>query len=256
MPIQIMNAVRTGKNFVPKEEYFMLSTKFFRFLMVLFLGGALFAVYSGVKNSVKTVDAKSANLAAFPVAPAPVKTSKGAQTAVFAGGCFWGLEAVFEHVKGVSDVESGYSGGAAKTANYETVSEGDTGHAESVKITFDPSQISYEQLLKVFFSVAHDPTQLNRQSPDTGTQYRSAIFYADDEQKRLVESYINELTKAKTFDKPIVTQVVKLDAFYKAEDYHQNYLARHPNQPYIVVNDQPKVENLHQQFPDLFVSKN
>lgn len=162
---------------------------------------------------------------------------------------------MFEHIKGVSNVESGYSGGAAKTADYETVSTGETGHAEAVKITYDPAQVSYEQLLKVFFSVAHDPTELNRQTPDAGTQYRSAIFYSNDEQKHLAENYIAELTKAKTFSAPIVTQVVALEAFYKAEDYHQNYLARHPNQPYIVVNDQPKVENLHKQFPELYISK-
>ncbi|MDQ6785815.1 MAG: peptide-methionine (S)-S-oxide reductase MsrA, partial [Acidobacteriota bacterium] len=190
------------------------------------------------------------------VAPTPQKIVKGEQqTAVFAGGCFWGLEAVFEHIKGVSDVTNGYSGGTAKTADYETVSTGETGHAESVKITFDPAQVSYEQLLKVFFAVAHDPTELNRQTPDTGTQYRSAIFYANDEQKRLAESYIAELTKDKTFAKPIVTQVVALEAFYKAEDYHQNYLDAHPNQPYIVAYDQPKVENLRKTFPDLYVSK-
>ncbi|MBA3694957.1 MAG: peptide-methionine (S)-S-oxide reductase MsrA [Acidobacteria bacterium] len=187
--------------------------------------------------------------------PTPKTVAKGEQTAVLAGGCFWGLEAVFEHIKGVSDVESGYSGGTAKTADYETVGTGETGHAEAVKITYDPAQVSYEQLLKVFFAVAHDPTQLNRQSPDTGTQYRSAIFYSNDEQKRLAENYIAELNKAKTFSAPIVTQITLLAAFYKAEEYHQNYLARHPNQPYIVVNDQPKVENLQKQFPDLYRSK-
>ena len=165
------------------------------------------------------------------------------------------MEAVFEHVKGVSDVTSGYSGGDAKTADYETVSGGETGHAESVKITFDPSQVSYDQLLKVFFAVAHDPTELNRQGPDTGTQYRSAIFYADDEQKQAAEIFIAKLTADKTFAKPIVTQVVPLKQFYNAEDYHQNYLVQHPNQPYIVANDKPKVENLQKQFPDLYTAK-
>ena len=165
---------------------------------------------------------------------------------------FWGLEAVFEHIKGVKTVTSGYSGGTAETADYETVSGGDTGHAESVRIIFDPAKVSYEQLLKVFFSVAHDPTELNRQGPDTGTQYRSAIFYNDDEQKNKADKYIAELTKSKTFNQPIVTQVVPLKAFYNAEDYHQDYLVNHPNQPYIVVNDQPKVENLSKQFPDLY----
>ncbi len=180
---------------------------------------------------------------------------KGIQTAVFAGGCFWGLEAVFEHIKGVNDVVSGYSGGDAKTADYDTVSTGTTGHAEAVKVTYDSSKVSYDQLLKVFFSVVHDPTELNRQGPDTGTQYRSAVFYNSDEQKRAAQSYIDELTKEKVFSRPIVTQVVELKDFYKAEDYHQNYLDNHPNQPYIVINDKPKVENLQKQFPGLYISK-
>lgn len=238
----------------------MSSTNFFRFFIVLLVGIALLAAVSCSKlaNSVETVaaESKESSTNRQPMAlPTPKTTAKGEQTAVFAGGCFWGLEAVFEHVKGVRDVTSGYSGGAAKTADYEIVSGGETGHAESVKITFDPSQISYEQLLKVFFAVAHDPTQLNRQAPDSGTQYRSAIFYADDQQKRLAENYIAELTKAKTFKQPIVTQVVALEAFYKAEDYHQDYLAHHPNQPYIVAYDQPKVDDLRKQFPDLYASK-
>ncbi len=238
----------------------MLSTNFFRYFIVLLSGVALLAAVSCNKigNSVETVAAESKGNPINPqplVLPTPATAAKGEQTAVFAGGCFWGLEAVFEHLKGVKDVTSGYSGGAAKTADYETVSGGETGHAEAVKITFDSTQISYEQLLKVFFAVAHDPTQLNRQAPDTGTQYRSAIFYANDEQKRFAENYIAELTRAKTFERPIVTQVVKLDAFYKAEDYHQNYLAHHPTQPYIVAYDQPKVEDLRKQFPDLYASK-
>lgn len=235
-----------------------MSIRFFKFLSLLLLGSALFAACSKINNSIETVAAESSDNSAnskLVVSPTPTKSAKGEQTAVFAGGCFWGLEAVFEHLKGVSDVTSGYSGGEKKTADYETVSTGTTGHAESVKITFDPGQISYEQLLKVFFAVAHDPTELNRQTPDTGTQYRSAIFYANDEQKKLAENYIAELTKAKTFPKPIVTQVVALEAFYKAEDYHQDYLAHHPTQGYIVAYDQPKVENLQKQFPDLYVSK-
>ena len=235
-----------------------MSIQFFKFLALLLLGSALFAACSKINNSIETVAAQSNDPAAaakFVVAPTPPKIAKGEQTAVFAGGCFWGLEAVFEHLKGVSDVENGYSGGTAKTADYETVSTGETGHAESVKITFDPAQISYEQLLKVFFAVAHDPTELNRQTPDTGTQYRSAIFYSNEEQKRLAENFIAELTKAKTFPKPIVTQVAALTAFYKAEDYHQDYLAHHPTQAYIVAYDQPKVDNLRKTFPDLFVSK-
>ena len=207
--------------------------------------------------SVKSVYPDTAEAVKSPTnaLPTPAKNAKGEQTAVFAGGCFWGLEAVFEHVKGVTDVTSGYSGGAAKTADYETVSEGETGHAEAVKITFDPAQVSYQDLLKVFFAVAHDPTELNRQGPDTGTQYRSAIFYANDEQKKLAESYIAELTKEKTFSAPIVTQITPLEAFYKAENYHQDYLSHHPNQAYIVANDQPKVENLQKQFPALYTSK-
>ncbi len=174
------------------------------------------------------------------------------QTAVFAGGCFWGVDAVFKHVKGVTDVVSGYSGGAATTAHYEMVSEGTTGHAESVRVHFNPEQVSYQQLLQVFFSVAHDPTQLNRQGPDTGNQYRSAIFYTSDEQHKIAQDYIRQLTAARTFSAPIVTQVVPLQEFYPAEEHHQNYLALHPYQPYIVFNDMPKLEHLHKQFPALY----
>jgi peptide-methionine (S)-S-oxide reductase len=177
------------------------------------------------------------------------------QTAVIAGGCFWGIQAVFQHVRGVVNATSGYSGGAANTAEYERVSEGDTGHAESVKITYDPSQVTYGQLLRVFFSVAHDPTELNRQGPDTGSQYRSSIFYGNDEQKRIAEAYIAQLETAKVFARKIVTQVVPLKAFYPAEAYHQNYAALHPDNPYIVYNDAPKVAHLQQQFPDLYKGK-
>ncbi len=237
-----------------------MSIYFFRFITIILFGSALLAAVScnGVNTAFKTAAAKSAEsdpISKPVIAPASLTTAKGEQTAVFAGGCFWGVEAVFEHVKGVSGVTSGYSGGTAKTADYEMVSTGKTRHAEVVKIAYDSSQVSYQQLLRVFFSVAHDPTELNRQGPDTGTQYRSAIFYSNEEQKRLTESYIAELTKAKTFPRPIVTQVVALDAFYPAEEYHQNYLVRHPNEPYIVINDKPKVENLRKQFPDLYVSK-
>jgi len=182
---------------------------------------------------------------------AQLATTKNQQTAVFAGGCFWGIEAVFDHVKGVSKAESGYAGGSANTANYYTVSSGATGHAESVRVTYDASQITYGQLLKVFFSVAHDPTELNRQGPDVGSQYRSAIFYANDEQKRIAESYIKQLDDAKLFSGKIVTQVVPLAAFYAAEDYHQNYLVNHPNEPYIVYNDMPKLVNLRKLLPEL-----
>ena len=173
-------------------------------------------------------------------------------TAVFAGGCFWGIEGVFEHVKGVSYAESGYAGGTVASPSYEQVSSGDTGHAESVRVVYDPSQISYGQLLQIFFSVAHDPTQLNRQGPDNGTQYRSAIFYRTPEQRRLAEAYIAQLTAAKTFSRPIVTQIAPLHAFYLAESYHQDYMAHNPRAYYIVVNDAPKVEHLREQFPSLY----
>ena len=186
---------------------------------------------------------------------AALATSKSQQTAVLSGGCFWGVQAVFQHVKGVISATSGYSGGAANTAEYELVSNGDTGHAESVKITYDPSQITYGELLRVFFSVAHDPTELNRQGPDSGTQYRSSIFYANDEQKRIAESYIAQLDQAKIFSNKIVTQVVPLKAFYPAEAYHQDYYRLHPNNPYIVFNDAPKVANLRQEFPNLYTGK-
>jgi peptide-methionine (S)-S-oxide reductase len=174
---------------------------------------------------------------------------------VLAGGCFWGMEAVFEHVKGVSQVVSGYAGGDADTATYEQVSSGNTGHAESVRISYDPSVVTYGQLLKVYFSVAHDPTELNRQGPDTGTQYRSAVFYVNDEQKRIAEDYVAQLEAAKSFRHPIVTQVAPLKGFYPAEAYHQGYLARHPNQPYIVINDLPKIDALKQKLPDLYTGR-
>lgn len=203
-----------------------------------------------------TVACDSANAVAVafpdPAVDAPLAATKGEQTAVVAGGCFWGIEAVYEHVKGVLGVRSGYSGGSANTAQYEMVSGGKTGHAESVRITYDPSVISYGQLLKVFFSVAHDPTQLNRQGPDTGTQYRSVIFYSNEAQKRIAEAYIDQLNQAKVFDRPIVTQVVALNSFHEAEAYHQDYALHHPNEPYIVMHDLPKVANLRKQFPDLY----
>ncbi|HEV1288124.1 MAG TPA: peptide-methionine (S)-S-oxide reductase MsrA [Bryobacteraceae bacterium] len=191
--------------------------------------------------------------------PAPATDVKApaekTATAVFAGGCFWGVEAVFERLKGVSEAVSGFAGGKKETAHYDIVSEGRTGHAESVKVTYDPTQISYGQLLQVFFSVAHDPTELNRQGPDEGTQYRSAIFYADDEQKRVAEAYIQQLNDAKVFRKKIVTQLTPLNGFYAAEAYHQHYLDRHPNEPYIVYNDQPKVRDLQKQFPELVAKR-
>ena len=191
------------------------------------------------------------------VVPAALVTSHapskpGLQTIVLAGGCFWGIEAVFEHVKGVTDAVSGYAGGTKAQAEYETVSTGTTGHAESVQVTFDPAKVSLEKLLQVFFSVGHDPTQLNRQGPDVGPQYRSAIFFQNEEQERIARAYIDQLTKAKVYPKPIVTQVVKLEGFYPAEEYHQNFAERNPTYPYIVYHDLPKVANLKKQFPDLY----
>lgn len=180
-----------------------------------------------------------------------ISPESGPQTAVFAGGCFWGVEAVFDHLKGVTQAVSGFSGGSAQTAHYETVSTGKTGHAESVKVTYDPAQITYGQLLKVFFAVAHDPTELNRQGPDEGTQYRSAIFYANDDQKRVAEAYIRQLNEAKVFSRPIVTQVVPLNEFYPAEAYHQKFVERNPMYPYVVYNDLPKLSKLKKSYPQL-----
>src|ERR1700722_4682608 len=190
-----------------------------------------------------------------PTVDAPRASAPSKQTAVIAGGCFWGIQAVFQHVKGVISATSGYSGGTKKNPDYELVSSGTTGHAESVQVVFDPSQITYGELLRVFFSVAHDPTKLNRQGPDTGTQYRSSIFYTSDEQKHIAEAYITQLDGAGVFPHRIVTKVVPLQAFYPAEAYHQNYAALHPNQPYIFYNDAPKVEHLRQEFPDLYTGK-
>lgn len=179
-----------------------------------------------------------------PTVDAPLAAKPGQSRAILAGGCFWCVEAVYKNLDGVSSVKSGYAGGTADTADYETVSTGGTDHAESVEVAYDPSRVSYGQILKVFFAIAHDPTQLNRQGPDTGRQYRSAIFYADDEQKRVAAAYIDRLNKAHVFDKPIVTEVVPLEAFYEAETYHQDYAARNPLNPYIVFNAQPKVRKL------------
>ena len=190
-----------------------------------------------------------------PATDIPASSAKAKEQVVFAGGCFWGVEAVFESLKGVSNAVSGYAGGSKSTAEYETVSTGRTGHAESVQVTYDPSQISFGQLLKVFFSVVHDPTQLNRQGPDFGTQYRSVIFYTNEDQKRVAEAYIKQLEDAKIFKHKIVTEVVPLQGFYAAEGYHQHYLVHHPNQPYIVYNDLPKLEALHKQFPELVKPK-
>lgn len=222
-----------------------MSSLLFR-ILALFLLCTMLACGAATANAVTIPD---------PAVDAPLAATRGEQTAVVAGGCFWGLQAVFEHVKGVKSVIAGYSGGAAQTAHYEMVGEGDTGHAESVQIIYDPSQVSYGQLLKVFFAVAHDPTELNRQGPDTGTQYRSAIFYANEEQRRIAEAYINQLNQAKVFRQAIVTQVVAFNSFYQAEAYHQDYAVKHPNDPYISINDLPKVENLRKQLPALYVQR-
>jgi peptide-methionine (S)-S-oxide reductase len=186
-----------------------------------------------------------------PVLDLPPSAAHQPAVAVLAGGCFWGVEAVFEHLKGVTDVVSGYAGGSGNTAHYDMVGTGRTGHAESVQIAYDPSLISYGKLLQVFFAVAHDPTQLNRQGPDEGTQYRSAIFYQSEEQKRVAEAYIQQLTESKAFRHPIVTKVVPLPAFYPAEEYHQNFIARNPGNPYVMYNDLPKLSQLKKRFPEL-----
>jgi peptide-methionine (S)-S-oxide reductase len=188
--------------------------------------------------------------------PPPVQDEQAgathSETAVFAGGCFWGVQGVFEHVRGVKQVAAGYAGGAASTAHYETVSDGDTGHAESVQITYDPAQVSYGRLLQIFFSVAHDPTELNYQGPDHGTQYRSAIFPANAQQRSVATSYIAQLDNAHVYSAPIVTRVEDLKGFYPAENYHQNFLVLHPDYPYIAINDLPKVSGLKQMFPELY----
>jgi peptide-methionine (S)-S-oxide reductase len=188
-----------------------------------------------------------------PVADDTLASTSSQKTVVLAGGCFWGMQLVFEHVKGVVSVTAGYSGGSADTAQYETVSSGETGHAESVKIIYDPSKITFGQLLKVFFSVAHDPTELNYQGPDEGTQYRSAIFYTEDDQRRIAGAYIAQLDAAKVFSHKIVTQLTPLNAFYPAEAYHQDYAVHNPDNPYIVYNDLPKLDHLRKDLPDLYV---
>jgi len=181
-----------------------------------------------------------------------VQMTSGLQKAVIAGGCFWGVQGVFQHVQGVTSAVSGYAGGVTATAHYEMVGSGTTGHAEAVEVTFDPTVISYGEILQIYFSVAHDPTQLNRQGPDVGPQYRSAIFPVNADQKRVAEAYIEQLDQSHSFNKPIVTTIESSKVFYPAEDYHQDYLVRHPNQPYIVINDLPKVEHLRALFPTVY----
>jgi peptide-methionine (S)-S-oxide reductase len=193
--------------------------------------------------------------ASLPAPSTDLPNGKPEATIVFSGGCFWGIEGVFEHVKGVKEAVSGYAGGNKMTAHYEIVSTGRTGHAESVKVTYDPSQVTFGKLLQVFFSVAHDPTELNRQGPDEGTQYRSAIWYSTDAERKVAEAYVAQLEGAKVFKHKIVTQINQLDQFYPAEDYHQHYLEHNPTQPYIAYNDMPKLRDLKKQFPELWTGK-
>jgi peptide-methionine (S)-S-oxide reductase len=224
-----------------------------RFLVVLILAAVAVA---GLLIAIKFPRAsRAASNLPDPAADEAVIRGGSERSIVVAGGCFWGVQAVFQHVKGVKSATSGYAGGDADTAEYETVSDGGTGHAESVKVVYDPSQITLGKLLKIFFAVAHDPTQLNRQGPDSGTQYRSAIFFADADQQRIAAAYIKQLDQAKAFPQPIVTQVAPLKGFYPAEEYHQDYARLHPEDPYIMYNDAPKVTALQKQFPQLFVTK-
>lgn len=210
---------------------------------------------AGVMVFLLALSGKAAPASPIPAAKvdAPVAATAGKATAVFAGGCFWGTQAVFERVKGVIQTTVGYSGGSADTATYRQVITETTGHAESVEVVYDPARLTYGQLLRIFFSVAHDPTELNRQGPDVGTSYRSAIFYVNDEQKRIATEYIAELDAAKVFHGKVVTEVTPLKGFYRAEDYHQDYALKNPNSPYIQICDLPKIAALKQQFPELFV---
>jgi len=224
------------------------STRGFAALGAGVVAALLFAARAAVPTAAAAVTLPD------PVVDQPIAAPAGQQTIVFAGGCFWGVQAVFQHVKGVVSATSGYAGGTVASPTYDDVSSGTTGHAESVRVVFDTSQVSLGQLLKVFFSVAHDPTELNRQGPDVGTQYRSAIFYTTPAQQKIVDAYIAQLKEAKAFREPIVTEVKPLRAFYQAEDYHQNYYNLHPNSAYIVINDRPKVEALKRDFVSLWKS--
>jgi peptide-methionine (S)-S-oxide reductase len=216
-------------------------------------GGLVVAMFAAAFGLLFVQRYASASRAVMVPAPAlDIPSTAKTETAVFAGGCFWGIQAVFKHIKGVESSTSGYSGGWTDRPSYEQVSSGTTGHAESVRVVYDPSKVSYATLLKVFFSVAHDPTTLNRQGPDVGTQYRSAIFYMNAEQKQQADAYIKQLNEAHVFPKPIVTQVVQYKAFFPAEAYHQDYAENHPDEPYIVINDAPKVANLKKQFPEFY----
>jgi peptide-methionine (S)-S-oxide reductase len=216
------------------------------------LGAAAALVGGALLLTSRSGDVRSGVVLPAPTSGAALAATSGDETIVFAGGCFWGIQAVFEHVRGVKSAVSGYAGGTVVSPSYEDVSSGTTGHAESVEVAFDPSQVSLGQLLQVFFSVAHDPTQKNRQGPDVGTQYRSAIFYRTDAQRPVIDAYIKQLTDAKTFSRPIVTQVAPLSAFYVAESYHQHYAMLHPDSPYIYTYDLPKVAALKAQFASLY----
>jgi peptide-methionine (S)-S-oxide reductase len=226
-----------------------------RLLLALVSGSLILLGCAGRANPPVSAAPVAPAAAAFPDPPKEIAAASGTQIAVLSGGCFWGIEGVFERLKGVTNVKSGYSGGDVATAEYEMVSTGSTGHAESVQITFDPSVIGYGTLLKVFFSVAHDPTELNFQGPDHGTQYRSVIFYGSDAQKKIAEDYIALLDKAHVFPQPIVTQVVPLKAFYPAEDYHQDFMDNNPDYPYIQMWDLPKVRALQTTYPELLSGK-
>lgn len=222
---------------------------FGRVVLGLLLVGGIALVLG---NSVTAASASRPGTLPSPIVDDALATTRGEQTAVFAGGCFWGIQAVFQHVKGVKSAISGYAGGAAPSPSYEEVSSGSTGHAESVRVVYDPSQVTYGQLLRVFFSVGHDPTQKNRQGPDVGTQYRSAIFFMNASQKRIATAYMDQLTNAKAFSRPIVTEVAALNGFNVAEAYHQNYATLHPYDPYIVINDAPKVAALKRELAVLY----
>jgi peptide-methionine (S)-S-oxide reductase len=225
--------------------------------VVILCVAALVLFVTTRRNAATAVAAAAVAAAAIPDPAVDEKLAShsGQETLVLAGGCFWGVQAVFKHVKGVTRSTAGYSGGTVKNPGYDDVSSGTTGHAESVEVVYDPSAITLGQLLKVFFSVVHDPTQLNRQGPDTGTQYRSAIFYSNDEQHRIAQAYVDQLNQAKIYSQPIVTQIAPLSAFYSAESYHQDYAEHHPENPYIMICDLPKLKNLQQEFPNLYVAK-
>jgi peptide-methionine (S)-S-oxide reductase len=223
--------------------------------LLLLLSVCIFAGLLSCGSVSSSGDKAAPEASAVSIENGPTPDPSKLHTAVFAGGCFWGVEAVFENTRGVADARSGYAGGTDKSANYDEVSGGSTGHAEAVEVSFDPEEISYEQLLEVFFKVVHNPTELNRQGPDIGPQYRSAIFYANEGQKKSASDYIAKLGEAKTFNDPIVTQVAPLEKFYEAEKYHQDYLRKNPKDPYIVYHDLPKLENLKKQYPALYVKK-